>query len=74
MEWSAEQEEAAQKKVQENCQPLPAEKQGIKHFIGHPPNVYNALIIKIQFKDAKIQLNLIYELAFSFSLYFWFSL
>ncbi len=28
MEWSAEQEEAAQKKVQENSQPLPAEKQG----------------------------------------------
>ncbi|CAM4387821.1 unnamed protein product [Leuciscus chuanchicus] len=27
VEWSAEQEEAAQKKVQENCQPLPAEKQ-----------------------------------------------
>ncbi|KTF71723.1 hypothetical protein cypCar_00049479, partial [Cyprinus carpio] len=27
VEWSAEQEEAAQKKVQENSQPLPAEKQ-----------------------------------------------
>lgn len=35
VEWSTEQEEAAQKKVQENSQPLPAEKQGIKHFVYH---------------------------------------
>lgn len=29
MEWSTEQEDAARKKVQENSEPLPEEKQGL---------------------------------------------